>query len=77
MYVLAAILFVYLEHVIPLLLRHRSVSVAHQELVMDMVWPRFSAMLVWLTVLFFLFAAGQELARAVGRRELRHLFFGH
>jgi hypothetical protein len=76
MYVLAAILFVYLEHVIPLLLRHRSVSAAHQQLVMDMVWPRFSAMLVWLTVLFFLFAAAQELARVVGRRELRHLFFG-
>jgi hypothetical protein len=76
-YVLAAVLFVYLEHFIPLLMRHRSVSVAHQQLFLDMVWPRFSAMLIWLTFLFFLFAATQELARVVGRRELRRMFFGH
>jgi hypothetical protein len=75
-YVLAAVLFVYLEHVIPLLFRYASVAGAHRHLLEEIIWPRLAAILMWLTVLFFLFAATQQLSRAVGQHQLRRLFFG-
>lgn len=75
-YVLAAILFVYLEHAIPLLFRYDSIAGAHRHLAEEIVWPRLAAILVWLAVLFFLFAATQQLSRAVGYHQLRRLFFG-
>jgi hypothetical protein len=76
-YVAVAVLFVYLEHIIPLvLLRHHSLAEAHRIMFLDVVWSRFLALLIWLAVLFFLFAAGQELSRAIGKGQLRHLFIG-
>lgn len=75
-YVLAALVFVYLEHLIPLLFKHYDLIAAHRHLASEIVWPRFMAILIWLIVLFFLFAAGQELSRMVGRQQLRHMFIG-
>lgn len=75
-YVLAANLVQYLEHVVPLLLKHKSFTVAQQLFMSETVWPHFWLIQMWLSVLFFIYCAMRELVRAIGRDKVVDMFFG-
>jgi hypothetical protein len=75
-YLLAALLVHYLEHLVPLWWRGRDLVAAHERLLQETVWPHFWAVQLWLLVLLFIYCAARELVRAVGPREVLAMYFG-
>jgi hypothetical protein len=75
-YVLAALIVHYLEHLVPLWWRLRDLGAANQQLLGEIVWPHFWVVQLWLVVLLFVYCAVRELIRAVGPHEVKRMFFG-
>ena len=75
-YVLAANLVQYLEHIIPLLLKYRGLSQAHQLFMSETIWPHFWLIQMWLTVLFLVYCVVRELVRVIGQNTVIRMFFG-
>ena len=75
-YVLAALVLHYLEHLVPLWWRLGDLGAANDRLLGEIVWPHFWAVQLWLVVLLFMYCAMRELIRAIGPREVRRMFFG-
>jgi len=75
-YMVAALVVHYLEHLIPVWWRIGDLAAASRQLWQEIVWPHFWAIQLWLLVLFFMYCAIRELVRAVGPREVRRMFFG-
>src|SRR5262245_24725685 len=75
-YLLAAFVVHYLEHLVPLWWRARDLSAANRQLLDEIVWLHFWAIQLWLFVLLFLYCALRELVRALGADEVRRMFFG-
>jgi len=76
-YVLAMLLFRYLEHFVPLYMEQGNFLQAHQRLMAEVIWPHFLLIHMWLFVLFFVYCAARELVRVIGRDKVRQLFIGH
>lgn len=76
LYTVASLVVRYLEMLIRLGLRYGSLAAANRHIFSDMNWPRFWAVQIWLAALFLVFAALQEITRALGPGRLRALFFG-
>jgi hypothetical protein len=74
-YFLAAVLLQYLEHIVHLLMRHKSFLEANRNFAMETVWPQFWLIQMWLAVLLFLYCAMRELVRAIGREKVIRMFF--
>jgi hypothetical protein len=75
-YLLAALLVHYVEHLIPFLREHRSLALAHRHLLAEVVWPHFWAVQMWLVVLLLVYCALRELIRVLGRERVLAMFFG-
>jgi hypothetical protein len=75
-YVAASLLAHYLEHLIPAWWRMGGFLPATRHLWGEMVWPHFWAIQLWLIVLIFIYCAGRELVRAIGRKQVQMMFFG-
>jgi hypothetical protein len=75
-YVLAALVVHYLEHLVPLWWRLGDLGTANHRLLEEIVWPHFWAIQLWLVVLLFLYCAMRELIRAIGPHEVKRMFFG-
>ena len=75
-YVLAALVVHYLEHLVPLWWRLGDLGAANDRLLGEIVWPHFWVVQLWLVVLLFMYCAMRELIRAIGPREVRRMFFG-
>lgn len=75
-YLLAALLVRYLEHLIPFAREHGGLAAANRHLLDEVVWPHFWAVQIWLLVLLLVYCALRELVRALGRERVLHLFFG-
>ena len=75
-YVLAALVLHYLEHLVPLWWRLGNLGTANDRLLGEIVWPHFWAVQLWLLVLLFMYCAMRELIRAIGTHEVRRMFFG-
>lgn len=75
-YVLAALVVHYLEHLVPIWWREGDLSAANHRLLDEIVWPHFWVIQLWLVVLLFVYCALREFIRAVGRREVLRMFFG-
>lgn len=75
-YMVAALLVRYIEHMVPFVLKHGSLTLATRHLIDEIVWPRFWAVQIWLLVLFLMYAAIRELIRVIGRERVREIFFG-
>jgi hypothetical protein len=75
-YVLAALVVHYLEHLVPLWWHEGAFGVANERLLSEVVWPHFWAIQLWLVVLLFVYCAFREFVRAVGRRQVQRMFFG-
>jgi hypothetical protein len=75
-YVLAALLVRYFEHVIPLVMQQKHFLEAHRLLIDKIIWPHFWLVQMWLLVLFFVYCAMRELVRTIGREQVTRLFLG-
>jgi len=75
-YVLAALVVHYLEHLVPLWWRAGDFAAANRQLWDEIVWPHFWAIQLWLLVLLFLYCSLRELVRALGADVVRRMFFG-
>ena len=75
-YLAAAFLVRYLEHLLHFLLQHHDLAAAHRHLMAEVVWPHFWAVQVWLLVLFLVYCALRELIRVLGKERVRAMFFG-
>ena len=75
-YIIAAILVRYAEHLIPLLGEHESFMAANRYLLEHVVWPHILMIQMWLSVLFFIFCAMRELVRVIGREKVIQMFIG-
>jgi len=75
-YVFAAFVVHYLEHLLPLWWRTRDLFGANRRLLEEIVWPHFWAIQLWLLVLLFVYCAVRELVREIGPHEARRMFFG-
>ena len=75
-YVAAALVIHYLEHLVPIWWRVRDFQAANDRLMNEIVWPHFWAVQLWLVVLLFVYCALRELVRVIGRERIVHMFFG-
>lgn len=75
-YMLAAILVVYLERLWEFHGEYGSVAAANEHMIEELVWPHFWAEQIWMTVLFLLYCTLRELTRALGSKRMRALFLG-
>jgi hypothetical protein len=75
-YMVAAMLIRYVEHLVPHLWEYRNLSVANSHLLNEVVWPHFWLVQLWLLVCFFMYCTERELGRVIGRDKLRSMFFG-
>lgn len=76
-YLLAANLVQYLEHIVPLLLKHKGLSEAHRLFMTETVWTHFWLIQMWLSVLLFVYCALRELVRVIGKQKVMRLFFSN
>jgi hypothetical protein len=75
-YLVAALLVRYIEHLIPFVREHGDLALANHHLLDEVVWPHFWSVQIWLLVLFFLYCTMRELIRVLGRERVRAMFFG-
>jgi hypothetical protein len=75
-YLMAASVIRYLEHLIPMWWRTGDLAVAYHRLLEEVVWPHFWMIQLWLLVLLFMYCVGRELMRVIGPQEVRRIFFG-
>src|SRR5215831_14835152 len=75
-YVMAALVVHYLEHLVPIWWHTGNLSAANRQLVEEIVWPHFWSIQLWLVVLLFVYCAMRELDRAIGREKVIEMFFG-
>ncbi len=75
-YIVIALLVRYVEHLIPFIREHGSLTVANRQLLHEVVWPHFWAIQIWFLVLFFFYCALRELVRVIGKDRVIHIFFG-
>lgn len=75
-YVVAALIVHYLEHLVPIWWKSKILVEANRTLLGEIVWPHFWAIQLWLVVLFFMYTTMRELTRTIGEHEVRRMFFG-
>lgn len=75
-YVGAALMVHYLEHLLPVWWREGHFAAANRHLLDHVVWPHFWVIQLWLVVLLFVYCALREFVRAVGPAQVRTMFFG-
>ena len=75
-YVLVALLVRYVEHALPFLGEYGTLRAATRHVLSEVVWPRFWAIQIWVTVLFFVYASFRELVRVIGRDKVARMFIG-
>jgi hypothetical protein len=75
-YLIAASVIRYLEHLIPVWWRTGDLDVAYHRLREEVIWPHFWMIQLWLLVLLFMYSFGHELVRLIGPDEVRRMFFG-
>lgn len=74
-YNIGALLFRYLEAVIPLAIDH-GFGAANEQLFASIHWPHFILVQLWLAVLFVVYCGARELIRSIGPERVRALFLG-
>jgi len=75
-YVLAALLVRYVEHLISFARKHENLLEANRDLLAEVNWPNFWATQIWVVVLMFVYCALVELIRLLGAERVRQIFFG-
>ena len=75
-YVFAALIIHYLERLVDFWKAAGGFVAGNEKLLAEMVWPHFWAIQILLTVLIFEYCVMHELARVIGAKKIREMFFG-
>lgn len=75
-YMVAAFIVRYVEHIIPFIREHKNLAAANSHLFSEIVWPHFWVVHLWLLVCFFMFCTVRELGRVLGYDQIRSMLFG-
>lgn len=75
-YMVAALIFRYVQHLTPLIREYKSLTVANSHLVDKIIWPHFWVVHLWLLVCFFMHCTVRELGRIIGYKKIRSMLFG-
>ncbi len=75
-YILVTFVVRFLEYLLPLWWKQRSLSIAADRLWDEIIWPHFWAIQIWLFCLFFVYVSFRELARTLGEERFLQIFFG-
>jgi hypothetical protein len=75
-YMLAATLIHYLEHLIDFWRQTGGFVAGNEKLLAKIVWPHFWAIQIMLFVLILIYSTMHELVRVVGREKVLRIFFG-
>ena len=75
-YLVAALLVRYIEHLVPFIREYSDFAVAHRHLLDKIVWPHFWLVQIWLLVIFLMYCTIKELVRVLGRERVRSMFLG-
>ena len=75
-YVLAALVIHYLERLVDFWKEAGGFVAGNEKLLAEMVWPHFWAIQIILIVLIFDYCVLHEIARVIGVKKLREMFFG-
>lgn len=75
-YLIAAILVRYVEHLIAFVRKYGNVAEANSHLINEVVWPHFWLVQIWLFVILLMYCVLKELNRVLGRERLRAIFVG-
>jgi hypothetical protein len=75
-YIIAAILVRYVEHLIPFIREYKNLRVANNHLLDEVAWPHFWLIQIWLLICFFMYSTIRELVRILGRKQVLSMFFG-
>ena len=75
-YVLAALVIHYLERLVDFWKQAGGFVAGNEKLITEMVWPHFWAIQIILIVLILDYCVMHELARVIGVKKLRDMFFG-
>jgi hypothetical protein len=75
-YIFAALIVRYIEHLLPFIHLYDSLSLAHQHLLETIVWSHFWVIQIWLLVYFLMFCTLRELIRVLGSEKIKALFIG-
>lgn len=76
LYLVAAILVRYVEHLISFVRQYGGIVEANRQLLAEVVWPHFWLVQIWLVVVFLMYCILRELNRVLGRERLRGIFLG-
>jgi hypothetical protein len=76
LYFLVALLIHYLERLVDSWREVGGLIAANQKLLVEIVWPHFWAIQIVLMVLILNYCVLHELARLIGPKQLREMFFG-
>ena len=75
-YIVAALLVRYVEHLIPHIREYKNLKVANIHLLDEVVWSHFWFIQIWLLICFFMYSTIRELVRILGRKQVLTMFFG-
>jgi hypothetical protein len=75
-YVLVALVIHYLERLVDFWKQAGGFVAGNEKLLAEIVWPHFWAIQIILAVLIFDYCVVHELARVIGVKKLREMFFG-
>lgn len=75
-YMVAALLVRYAEHLISFIREYKDLAVANSHLLDEVVWPHFWYVQLWLLICFFIYNTLRELGRVIGQDQIRSIFFG-
>lgn len=76
MYAIVALIVHYLERLYEYWKEAPDLIAANHALISEVNWPRFWAIQILLVTLILMYCVIAELARVIGRRKLRTMFFG-
>ena len=75
-YLIAALLVRYVEHLIVFLRTYGGITEANRHLLDEVVWPHFWLVQIWLFVILLMYCLLKEFNRVLGQERLRKIILG-
>ena len=76
LYVLGGVVFLYIEPFLKNIFKGSGMLTSHLRAWQELILPRTWATIIWLGILLAFFVTLQELGRALGKEQLKHLLLG-
>jgi hypothetical protein len=76
LYVVASVIFLYMEPFVKSVIRGGGLFASHSRAWQELMLPRTWANVIWLAMLLAVFVTIKELSGAIGKQQMKHMFFG-